>query len=85
MTGLGHDWPRPEPSAWQDDATCIGTDTALFFSSAQQDIDTAKAVCAECPVKSQCLNANIYEKEGVWGGLDERERRRLRRKRRAAS
>ena len=46
--------------------------------------EAAKAICAVCPVREPCLEYAITarEKEGVWGGLDEQERRRLIRQRR---
>jgi hypothetical protein len=43
-----------------------------------KDFDAAKALCAECPVRKQCLQLALDNKEthGVWGGADEKELRR---------
>ena len=46
------------------------TTTVLFFSDDPLDIARAKAICAKCPVRDQCLRAALEENEpwGVWGG-----------------
>ena len=46
--------------------------------------DEAKAICASCAVRQSCLEYSLAarEREGVWGGLTERERRRIVRQRR---
>jgi WhiB family redox-sensing transcriptional regulator len=72
---------------WQANARCRGADATLFFSplvtETKQEKDAreakAKAICAECPVRSQCLDfaLNTREAYGIWGGLNETERRRL--------
>jgi WhiB family redox-sensing transcriptional regulator len=58
----------------------------LFYPPAESDEASAaaKAICAVCPVREPCLDHAITarEKQGVWGGLNERERRRLVRQRR---
>ncbi len=42
----------------------------------------AVAICRGCPVKDDCLDESLYPLEiGVWGGLGERQRRRLRARR----
>jgi WhiB family redox-sensing transcriptional regulator len=43
------------------------------------DAEEAKAICASCPVRQSCLEYSLSarEREGVWGGLTERERRRI--------
>lgn len=69
---------------WRDRAACVGENPELFFPIASGpraagQIAEAKAVCARCPVIERCLQfaaANGYE--GVWGGLDDAERRRFR-------
>ena len=63
------------------DGICAQTDPEEFFP-AKGDSDTvkrAKAVCAECPVKAECLEAALENREqyGVWGGLNVTERQRL--------
>ena len=71
---------RPQWFRW---ASCIGVDPELFFSTCGDRTDEAKAVCAECPVSEECLAFALAtrEKFGIWGGMSERERRRLRRAR----
>ena len=70
--------------AWQLRAACRDGPEAVFFhpdlerGSARQDRDErAKAVCARCPVITQCRRHAIAAEEpyGVWGGQDENERR----------
>jgi len=64
---------------------CRGANPALFFPSDSGGVEAAQRVCAQCPVRVECLdyaltNGLVY---GVWGGASERERRRiLHRKRR---
>ena len=75
---------------WQSDAACRDADPELFFPAAEygpahrEQVQAAKAVCADCPVREECL---IFALEalahGVAGGLDEHERRALRRARAA--
>ena len=86
----------PAPSwSWQDDAACRGESLDLFFPmdgerGAGRDVRERKAkeICAQCPVRSECLDYAISrpEKYGTWGGLNEDERasERRRRMRRAA-
>lgn len=72
---------------WRDFARCRGIDPEVFYQSSDDDAVEAKAICALCPVREACLEHALTrrEKHGVWGGLTERERRRvLRRRRRSA-
>lgn len=76
------------PAAWRQHARCKGVDPEVFHPSEEDDDATeAKAICAVCPVREACLEhaLTVREKHGVWGGLTERERRRLIRQRRRAS
>ena len=68
---------------WQSDAKCLGVDPDLFFPERGASTKEAKAVCRECPVRGDCLESALEnnEKFGIWGGLSERERRRIRRAR----
>ena len=73
---------------WRTKAICRDTDPDLFFpvgttGQALLQIAKAKEVCGECPVSTHCLEYAIVngEKFGIWGGLSERERRRIRRQR----
>jgi WhiB family redox-sensing transcriptional regulator len=55
----------------------------IFYPLDEEDTDEAKAVCATCTVRACLEHALGYrEKEGVWGGASERERRRIIRQRR---
>jgi WhiB family redox-sensing transcriptional regulator len=65
---------------WADHAACKGVDPDLFFPERGEDARHAKAICARCPVRTFCLEEALVnvEKHGVWGGLSERERRKIR-------
>lgn len=70
---------------WQDDAACAGLPTDLFYPDAGGSslVRAAKAHCAGCTVRQQCLDAALDRREnwGIWGGLTDQERRDLRRRR----
>lgn len=51
-----------------------------FFPGRGEDTRPIKDICAECPAQEACAEHGLAEKHGIWGGLSERERRRLRRK-----
>lgn len=70
--------------AWMEQGACLDVDPELFHPASQlpEAAEPAKRICGRCPVKSDCL-AHAMETgqgEGVWGGLDDRERRSLRRR-----
>ncbi|CAM3583164.1 WhiB family transcriptional regulator [Micrococcus flavus] len=69
--------------AWQVDALCAQTDPEAFFPEKGGSTRDAKRVCAACLVRQECLDYAMDNDErfGIWGGLSERERRRLRRER----
>jgi WhiB family transcriptional regulator, redox-sensing transcriptional regulator len=69
--------------AWMDEANCLGCDPDLFFPERGESTGEAKAVCRGCAVRDECLEfaLAVGEKHGIWGGLSERERRRIRRER----
>lgn len=73
--------------AWQDQANCLGVDPDLFFPERGASTREAKEVCRGCVVRNDCLEFALEngEKFGIWGGLSERERRRLRRQRAQAN
>jgi WhiB family redox-sensing transcriptional regulator len=73
--------------AWQDLANCRGADPDLFFPERGASTRTAKSICGDCAVQGDCLEFAIVssEKFGIWGGLSERERRKIRRKRSIAA
>ena len=64
---------------WWFAGLCAQTDPELFFPEKGGSTRAAKAVCAGCPVRAQCLEHALAHDErfGVWGGTSERERRRL--------
>ena len=72
--------PTDPDWSWRDDAVCVGVDPDLFFPAGGASRE-AKAVCRTCPVRVECLEhaMRVPEKFGIWGGLSEKERRRLRR------
>ncbi len=69
--------------SWQMFANCLGVDPDLFFPERGASTKEAKAVCQGCVVREDCLEYALQngEKFGIWGGLSERERRRIRRQR----
>ncbi len=73
--------------SWQDYANCRGADADLFFPERGASTRKAKAICNACEVKLECLEFALVESEkfGIWGGMSERERRRVRRERIVAS
>ena len=70
-------------SRWQERANCLGVDPDLFFPERGASTREAKGVCRGCEVRLECLEYALAqgEKFGIWGGLSERERRRVRRQR----
>ena len=71
---------------WRRDSSCRDTDPELFFpvgttGQALVQIANAKAVCAQCPVSTACLEFALTTNQdsGIWGGTSEEERRKLRR------
>ena len=72
-----------EPEGWQLFANCLGVDPDLFFPERGASTKEAKGVCQGCVVREDCLEYALDngEKFGIWGGLSERERRRIRRQR----
>ena len=76
-----------DTGGWQDLANCLGVDPDLFFPERGASTREAKEVCRGCVVREQCLEFALQngEKFGIWGGLSERERRRIRRQRAQAA
>lgn len=78
----GHREPRAD---WRDHAACRFADPELFFpvspggpSPDQADGGQARAICATCPVRRECLQFALATRQahGIWGGMSERERER---------
>lgn len=69
------------PLAWQQHALCAQTDPEAFFPEKGGSTREAKSVCTTCDVRAECLEYALLNDErfGIWGGLSERERRKLRR------
>lgn len=82
--GLGDGRGPVADLAWQGGSACRGLDPALFFPADDEAAHVAKSVCAGCEVRERCLDHALgsREREGIWGGLTESERRRIIRQRR---
>ena len=78
-----YDETEAEERSWQDYANCLGVDPDLFFPERGASTREAKEVCRGCVVREDCLEYALQngEKFGIWGGMSERERRRIRRQR----
>lgn len=74
---------RPE---WHAKAACRGMGPDLFYPGRGEATEPAKRICASCEVKTECLADAFshFDKNGIFGGRSERERRRMRRERRQA-
>ncbi len=70
-----------EVEDWQERALCAETDPEAFFPEKGGSTREAKRICTGCEVRAQCLEYALAHDErfGIWGGLSERERRRLKR------
>ena len=71
--------------SWTQRAACRGTDTDIFFPASPEEEAEALSICATCPVRAQCLEHAIRNREtyGIWGGMTPEQRRRVRRERAA--
>jgi WhiB family redox-sensing transcriptional regulator len=67
---------------WHDRALCAQTDPEAFFPEKGGSTREAKKICTGCEVRGECLSYALAHDErfGIWGGLSERERRRLKRR-----
>jgi WhiB family redox-sensing transcriptional regulator len=79
----------PGDTWWVPLARCVGEDPDLFFPTGTSDdavrqTGAAKGICGRCTVRDACLEWSLTtcQDAGVWGGLDEEERREIRRARR---
>lgn len=78
---------RFDPAAWREHAACLGDMAAAFYPPLRREKrsakttreERAKAVCAACPVRTDCLEQALLsgERYGIWGGLTDTERSRL--------
>jgi WhiB family redox-sensing transcriptional regulator len=71
-----------EEQGWQERALCAETDPEAFFPEKGGSTREAKKICTGCEVRAECLEYALANDErfGIWGGLSERERRRIRRR-----
>lgn len=76
--------PMEREQPWMREARCSHLDPGEFFPSDGVGVEVAKRICAECPVRVECLEYALEFRieHGVWGGTSERERRRILRARR---
>jgi len=72
---------------WRQHAACRGVEPDIFYPASDEEAEVAKAVCAVCPVRQPCLEYALSsrERDGVWGGATEKERRRILRQRRKSA
>ncbi len=72
---------------WRQHAACRGLDPEIFYPASDEEAAVAKAVCGQCAVASTCLEYALgsRERDGVWGGATEKERRRIIRQRRRSA
>lgn len=75
------DLVEPADDLWQERALCAQTDPEAFFPEKGGSTREAKRICLGCEVRDECLEYALANDErfGIWGGLSERERRRLKR------
>ena len=73
--------------SWRQRAACRGVDPDVFYPTSDEEADEAKSICGVCPVREACLEYALVsrERDGVWGGATERERRRIIRQRRKSA
>lgn len=67
---------------WRDDALCAQADPELFYPDKGENATAAKKICEQCAVSRECLDWALSHGEdvGVWGGMSQQERNRLRRR-----
>ena len=78
-------WRPPSPGSntrdcdWREDALCAQADPEAFFPEGGARNKSVKAICERCPVRERCLQWALdhHPVDGIWGGMSERERRRL--------
>jgi WhiB family transcriptional regulator, redox-sensing transcriptional regulator len=71
---------NPIDPHWRDQALCAETDPEVFFPEPGESADKARSICAQCPVRADCLTDALARRDvafGVRGGLSPVERRAL--------
>lgn len=81
LAGLLED--RVDHRSWRADRACVGMPVAMFFPERgdHETLTAAQKVCAACPVRVDCFEAHLHERDGVYGGASAKERRKIRRAR----
>ena len=81
-TAVEDDAEVPAELEWQERALCAQTDPEAFFPEKGGSTREAKRICSGCEVRAECLEYALMHDErfGIWGGLSERERRRLKKR-----
>jgi WhiB family redox-sensing transcriptional regulator len=72
---------------WRQRASCRGVEPDIFYPVTDEEAEDAKEICYSCSVRERCLEWALTnrERDGVWGGATERERRRMIRQRRRSA
>ena len=63
-------WESPEPGGGLQSLPCHLVDPEVFFAETPADVEAAKALCLDCPIRDACLAGALDRREpwGVWGG-----------------
>ncbi|WP_231644745.1 WhiB family transcriptional regulator [Sciscionella sediminilitoris] len=82
LDGFSELFEEAEEQTWQERALCAQTDPEAFFPEKGGSTREAKRICSVCEVRAECLEYALAQDErfGIWGGLSERERRKLKRR-----
>lgn len=66
-------------TSWKNYGSCRGLNPGIFYPSSEEEARVAKAICRQCPVQGECLSYALrnQERDGVWGGATERDRRKM--------
>lgn len=77
----------PRRAQFEKRGPCVEVPVSVMYPSTRTEAAVAKAICAECPVRQECLDHAVRYREifGIWGGKTEKERRALRRALRRAA
>ena len=77
----------PKLIVWRELGACRGLDPGMFYPDDDDDAEVQRRCAQQCDVRIACLEHALAsrEKQGVWGGATERERRRIIRQRRRSA
>lgn len=83
---LGYGTQGAEDLSWMEEALCAQTDPDIFYPEKGGSTAPATSVCANCQVRSECLEYAVTNdiRHGIWGGTSDNDRKRLSRERKAA-